>query len=73
MTAFDILFPAPTGGRNADDMGMPPPQRSGFGYTCGWCNYSGPCYGAPVGDNVGAPWCPRCGRNDKLTEPQGKA
>ena len=25
MNTFDVLFPLPTGGRNADDMGMPPP------------------------------------------------
>ena len=25
MSTFDTLFPMPTGGRNADDMGMPPP------------------------------------------------
>ena len=24
MSDFDVLFPIPSGGRNADDMGMPP-------------------------------------------------
>ena len=32
MSTFDTLFPTPTGGRNADDMGMPPnwPPRLTF-------------------------------------------
>lgn len=41
-SAFDILFPAPTGGRNADDMGLPPPAcptcglrlEGSIGYAC---------------------------------------
>jgi hypothetical protein len=27
MSSFDVLFPIPTGGRNADDMGYPPTQK----------------------------------------------
>ena len=27
MSELDILFPIPSGGRNADDMGMPPPLK----------------------------------------------
>ncbi len=38
---------------------------------CGHCGYEGPCYGTPIvggqGAVVSAPWCPRCGKNDKLS------
>lgn len=30
---MDVLFPLPNGNRNADDMGMPAPPRSGFGQS----------------------------------------
>lgn len=41
-------------------------------YRCK-CGYVGLCYGTPVGGSVSAPWCRRCGRNDKLTRPGGDA
>ncbi len=34
MSTFDALFPVPSGGRNADDMGLPP--RGRVGATSGW-------------------------------------
>lgn len=42
--------------------------RSGTVCTCGFCGYVGPCYGIPVvpPGSVSAPWCPRCGLNNKL-------
>ena len=66
MSDLDIYFPPPTGGRNADDMGMPTPTH-GTAYTCGHCGYTGTCYGTPTNKGVSAPWCARCGVNNKLT------
>lgn len=40
--------------------------RSGNTYTCGYCKYTGPCYGESWATGVTAPWCPKCGKNDKL-------
>lgn len=60
MSDFEVLFPIPENRRNADDMGMPPPAENS--YTCGYCGYSGPCYG----NGFSAPWCYRCGLNNRL-------
>lgn len=39
-------------------------------YNCGHCGFEGHCYGVPFvsgsSGGVSAPWCPRCGINDKL-------
>ena len=40
-------------------------------YKCGHCGFEGYCYGTPFmggssGGGVSAPWCPRCGMNNKL-------
>lgn len=37
-------------------------------YKCGHCGYEGPCYGTPTSKGVSAPWCKRCGMNNKLTK-----
>lgn len=63
MNTADILFPIPSGGRNADDMGMPPAANR---WRCGHCGYIGPCYGQPMSSGLSAPWCARCQLNDKL-------
>jgi len=37
-------------------------------YKCGHCNFIGHCYGIPTSAKCGvsAPFCSRCGKNDKL-------
>lgn len=40
-------------------------------YKCGHCGFEGHCYGTPFiggmsGGGVSAPWCPKCGLNNKL-------
>lgn len=40
--------------------------RSGGTYTCGHCGFTGPCFGAITSHGGTAPWCPQCGKNDKL-------
>lgn len=49
-------------------MDTKPTLRSGDSYRCGYCGYEGKCYGTPTSDKVGvsAPWCPRCGMNNRL-------
>lgn len=37
-------------------------------YKCGHCGFEGLCYGAPHSGGVSAPFCPKCGMNDKLTK-----
>lgn len=44
------------------DLMQPVPNK----YKCGHCGYEGPCYGAPTSKGVTAPWCKRCGMNNKL-------
>lgn len=43
--------------------------RSGTVCKCEFCGYVGPCYGTPIipPGKVSAPWCPKCGLNDRLT------
>ena len=36
-------------------------------YKCGHCGFEGHCYGIPTGKGVTAPFCTKCGKNDKLT------
>jgi len=36
-------------------------------YRCGHCGYEGYCYGIGHAKGVSAPFCYRCGMNDKLT------
>lgn len=36
-------------------------------YRCGHCGFEGHCYGVPTSKGVSAPFCARCGKNDKLT------
>jgi hypothetical protein len=35
-------------------------------YKCGHCGFEGSCYGVPHSEGVSAPFCTRCGKNDKL-------
>ena len=35
-------------------------------YKCGHCEYEGYCYGIPHNTGVSAPFCYRCGMNNKL-------
>lgn len=35
-------------------------------YHCEHCNFEGECYGTPTSMGVSAPWCSRCGKNDRL-------
>lgn len=35
-------------------------------YKCGHCGYIGYCYGIPTSQGVSAPFCYRCGMNNKL-------
>jgi len=52
----------PTNTRNSDDMGMPPTNN----WKRGNCGYIGACYGTPTDKGISAPWCNRCGMNNKL-------
>lgn len=36
-------------------------------YKCK-CGFEGDCYGAPTSNGVSAPWCPKCQRNNGLSE-----
>ena len=43
--------------------------KSGTYCKCGYCGYEGYAYGTPYFgtiSGVSAPWCQRCGRNNKL-------
>lgn len=40
--------------------------KSGDIFKCGHCGYEGPCYGTAHSAGISAPWCYRCGMNDKL-------
>lgn len=42
-------------------------NTGGTDYSCSHCGYTGPCYGALIGDQVSAPWCNKCGLNNTLT------
>lgn len=47
------------------------PKRSGSWCKCGYCGFEGRVYGCPTsGPRVGitSPWCPSCGKNDRLTQ-----
>ena len=48
------------------------PIKSGSYCKCHHCKFEGFVYGTPIldGKNSGvtAPWCPRCGKNDKLEQ-----
>ena len=37
-------------------------------YKCDYCGYEGYCYGTITSEGGIAPWCPKYGRNNKLTE-----
>lgn len=37
-------------------------------YKCGNCGYQGPCYGIPTSLGVSAPFCYKCGMNNRLEE-----
>ena len=42
-------------------------HKTANSYRCGHCGYEGPCYGQPTSAGVSAPWCVRCGMNNRLT------
>ena len=37
-------------------------------YQCGHCGFIGHCYGIATGVGITAPYCPKCEKNNKLTE-----
>lgn len=41
------------------------PARTNL-YHCGHCSFEGACYGIPSSVGVSAPFCTRCGMNNRL-------
>lgn len=50
---------------NSEDIQVIPVTLEGR-YRCDHCGYKGLCYGVPTGAGVSAPFCRKCGKNDKL-------
>lgn len=42
--------------------------KSGSNVLCKNCGFKGRAYGTMIGTSVSAPWCPKCGLNNKLVE-----
>lgn len=65
MSDFDILFPMPTGGRNADDMGMP---SGPVGMD--WERPVKECPNCKGNGRVGVMACNHCGATGRVALPQ---